>query len=102
MELALHRRCMRHATSVNVVGAEWICTAVTERWCVPCRHQRRRVFTAVSQHPDTPDVKQICSKRSFDGQVKKWRRQLHFWDPVDEDSVEPVLVSRSSTCLQTE
>jgi Histone RNA hairpin-binding protein RNA-binding domain len=25
----------------------------------------------------TPDKYQICSKRSFDGQISKWRRQLH-------------------------
>eukprot|EP00959_Pyramimonas_sp_CCMP1952_P102344 2141001-Pyramimonas_sp.AAC.1 len=33
------------------------------------------------KHPVTPDVRQICSKRSWDGQVKKWRRALHEWDP---------------------
>mmetsp|Transcript_3544 Transcript_3544/g.7368 ORF Transcript_3544/g.7368 Transcript_3544/m.7368 type:complete len:246 (-) Transcript_3544:182-919(-) len=33
------------------------------------------------KHPVTPDVRQICSKRSWDGQVKKWRRGLHEWDP---------------------
>lgn len=35
------------------------------------RHRRTR------QHPCTPESKQKCSKRSFDGQVKKWRRMLH-------------------------
>ena len=29
---------------------------------------------------DTPEPKQSCSKRAFDGQVKKWRRFLHTWD----------------------
>lgn len=29
------------------------------------------------EHPCTPEVKQKCSKRSFDGQVKKWRRMLY-------------------------
>jgi hypothetical protein len=31
--------------------------------------------------PKTPNKYQICSKRSWDGQVRKWRRQLHFYDP---------------------
>ena len=31
-------------------------------------------------HPVTPCKEQKCSKRSFDGQVRKWRRQLHEWD----------------------
>lgn len=26
---------------------------------------------------------QMCSKRAFEGQVKKWRRQLHAWDPPE-------------------
>ena len=32
----------------------------------------------------TPDVRQACSKRAFDGQVRKWRRMLHEWDPEGE------------------
>ena len=34
--------------------------------------------------PVTPDIHQACSKRAFDGQVRKWRRKLHAWDPVEE------------------
>lgn len=35
--------------------------------------------------PVTPDIHQACSKRAFDGQVRKWRRMLHAWDvPEDE------------------
>ena len=30
--------------------------------------------------PRTPDKFQVCSKRSWDGQVKKWRRLLHAFD----------------------
>ncbi|KAL4855654.1 IMPACT family member in pol 5'region [Chlorella vulgaris] len=41
------------------------------------------------QDPMTPDVYQMCSKRAFEGQVKKWRRQLHTWDPPEEGDVEP-------------
>ena len=43
-----------------------------------------------NKHPRTPDAKQVCSKRSFDGQVKKWRRLLHAWDPPVEEDEEVV------------
>ena len=36
----------------------------------------------------TPDVRQACSKRAFDGQVRKWRRMLHEWDPEGEGAGE--------------
>ncbi|KAL3133158.1 hypothetical protein ABBQ38_007052 [Trebouxia sp. C0009 RCD-2024] len=56
------------------------------------RYLRRKINTPITKHPDTPDVHQICSKRSFDGQAKKWRRELHLWDPEDEDDlIEPVM-----------
>lgn len=56
------------------------------------RNLRRKMTTKILKHPDTPDVTQICSKRSFDGQAKKWRRELHLWDPDDnEDLIEPVM-----------
>lgn len=35
--------------------------------------------------PETPDARQACSKRSFDGQVRKWRRALHAWDDYEGD-----------------
>jgi len=35
-------------------------------------------------HPKIPDIYQVCSKRSWDGQVRKWRRQLHDFDPSPE------------------
>jgi len=31
--------------------------------------------------PRIPDLFQVCSKRSWDGQVRKWRRELHAYDP---------------------
>ena len=36
--------------------------------------------------PWTPNKHQVCSKRSWDGQVRKWRRALHKYDP--EGTVE--------------
>lgn len=47
------------------------------------KNQRKR-----GDHPWTPNKFQICSKRSWDGQVRKWRRALHKFDPDCED-VDP-------------
>eukprot|EP01006_Ploeotia_vitrea_P046648 TRINITY_DN67047_c9_g1_i1.p1 TRINITY_DN67047_c9_g1~~TRINITY_DN67047_c9_g1_i1.p1 ORF type:complete len:453 (+),score=68.76 TRINITY_DN67047_c9_g1_i1:29-1360(+) len=33
--------------------------------------------------PVKPSINQKCSKRSWDGQVRKWRRALHMYDFVD-------------------
>ena len=35
------------------------------------------------EHPRTPDPYQMQSKRAFDGRIKKWRRELHRWEPED-------------------
>lgn len=32
--------------------------------------------------PIMPEVYQICSKRSWDGQVRRWRRKLHKYDTI--------------------
>ena len=55
-----------------------------------------------NKHPRTPDVKQVCSKRSFDGQVKKWRRLLHAWDPPVEEDEEVVDVPLPEDVVATE
>ncbi|GAM28705.1 hypothetical protein SAMD00019534_118810 [Acytostelium subglobosum LB1] len=34
-------------------------------------------------HPKTPDIHQRCSRRSWVGQIKKWRKELHKYDPED-------------------
>jgi len=35
--------------------------------------------------PITPRKNQKCSKRSWDGQIRKWRRELHQWDPETQE-----------------
>lgn len=35
-------------------------------------------------HPWTPMKEQKCSKRSWDGQIRKWRKLLHCYDPPEE------------------
>ena len=44
---------------------------------------KRRFDLINSDHPRTPDITRVVSKRTFDGQVKAWRRQLHLWDPPE-------------------
>ncbi|EIE19396.1 hypothetical protein COCSUDRAFT_44731 [Coccomyxa subellipsoidea C-169] len=51
---------------------------------VPKDKRKRAKKGEENTHPVTPDIHQMCSKRAFDGQVRKWRRQLHFWDPKPE------------------
>ena len=42
------------------------------------RHERR-YYNSI--HPMTPDIYDATlSKRNFDGRVRAWRRQLHYWD----------------------
>eukprot|EP01125_Pyxidicula_operculata_P019603 TRINITY_DN7115_c0_g1_i2.p1 TRINITY_DN7115_c0_g1~~TRINITY_DN7115_c0_g1_i2.p1 ORF type:complete len:253 (+),score=57.83 TRINITY_DN7115_c0_g1_i2:35-793(+) len=45
------------------------------------------------EHPRTPKKDQACSKRSWDGQLKKWRRDLHKWDPEDPLAFKVMLES---------
>lgn len=65
------------------------------RYCeyVP-RHARRR------EHPRTPDKFQVCSKRSWDGQVRKWRRLLHEWDPVGSTEVAAEKASSAAAAAE--
>jgi len=46
-----------------------------------------------AEHPRTPKKTQSCSKRSWDGQLKKWRRDLHVWDPDNNDAFKALLNS---------
>lgn len=57
------------------------------------RNQRKR-----GDHPWTPNKYQLCSKRSWDGQVRKWRRALHKFDPDGEcDSVDSESVNSAES-----
>jgi hypothetical protein len=50
--------------------------------------------TRLKEHPKTPRKSQACSKRSWDGQVKKWRRELHKWDPEDPKEYEYLMTDQ--------
>lgn len=42
-----------------------------------------------SDEPKTPNIHKKCSKRSWDGQVRKWRKQLHaFDDPASTTAMD--------------
>jgi hypothetical protein len=43
-------------------------------------------------HPTTPDIHEKISKRNFDGRIKAWRRQLHFWDVLPGQRVTQEVV----------
>eukprot|EP00871_Galdieria_phlegrea_P002353 jgi/Galph1/3118/GphlegSOOS_G1803.1 len=51
-----------------------------ERYCMLVKRDERRL-----QHPFTPLKYQKCSKRSWDGQIRRWRRMLHQYDPPTQD-----------------
>lgn len=53
------------------------------------RHERR----GYTEHPRTPDPYEVQSKRSFDGRIKAWRRELHKWDTLHPPPPVPVSVN---------
>jgi len=38
------------------------------------------------KHPQTPDITEGMSNRSWNGYMSAWRRALHLWDPEDLSS----------------
>eukprot|EP01012_Entosiphon_sulcatum_P032595 TRINITY_DN41435_c0_g1_i1.p1 TRINITY_DN41435_c0_g1~~TRINITY_DN41435_c0_g1_i1.p1 ORF type:complete len:265 (+),score=30.80 TRINITY_DN41435_c0_g1_i1:50-844(+) len=47
------------------------------------------------KHAVTPRADQLCSKRSWDLQVKRWRRTLHLWDPPELAAGETGVLGRT-------
>lgn len=62
----------------NTRGYERYVTSVPKN----CRER------ANPNHPQTPNPYKKCSKRSFDFQLRNWRRLLHQWDPPSQDESE--------------
>ena len=38
-----------------------------------------------SEHPRTPNPYEAISRRNWEGRIKTWRRELHKWDPPEEE-----------------
>lgn len=60
------------------------------------RNQRKR-----GDHPWTPNKFQLCSKRSWDGQVRKWRRALHKFDPNETAECDESIETESNQSIQS-
>lgn len=54
-------------------------TAEYQRYILALPRKQRQPF-----HPKTPNKFRKCSRRKFDGQIKKWRKLLHVWDDNPE------------------
>jgi hypothetical protein len=39
--------------------------------------------TRAREQPRTPDRFKVMSKRAWEGLIRKWRRELHEWDPIE-------------------
>ena len=48
--------------------------------------------------PVTPDKYRSCSTRSWQGQIKVWRRTLHKWDPQIDDTSALFTAEEAALC----
>ena len=48
--------------------------------------------------PVTPDKYRSCSTRSWQGQIKVWRRTLHKWDPQVDDTSALFTAEEAALC----
>lgn len=63
-------------------------TAEYQRYVLEIKKHKRKPF-----HPRTPNKFVKCSRRRFDGQVKKWRKLLHVWDESPDKLTDFKLVA---------
>jgi len=54
-------------------------TAEYQRYILALPRKHRKPY-----HPKTPNKFRKCSRRKFDGLIKKWRKLLHVWDENPE------------------
>jgi hypothetical protein len=60
-----------------------------QRYIAEVKKRAREPF-----HPRTPNKFNKCSRRKFDGLIKKWRRMLHVWDENPDQLKDFKLVFR--------
>ncbi|XP_071828571.1 uncharacterized protein [Apostichopus japonicus] len=66
------------------------------REAVPKKMRKR------GQHPSSPNKFQVCSRRSWDSQVRIWRRNLHQWDPNGKGQTKRLLSSDTGSDISSE